>query len=71
MILKEIEEFHGMTDLYERSMHDIRTQGKTRVQITAKSTLRWLLCAQETLTVDELFEAIDVEVRLGLPICWC
>ena len=71
MVLKEIEEFHGMTDVYERSLNEIRTQSKVRVQVTAKSTLRWLLCVQETLSVDEFFEAVDVEVRLGFPIYWC
>ena len=69
-ILEEIEEFRGMTDLYERSVNEIRTQSKTRVQITAKATLRWLLCIQKTLSVNEFLEAVDVEVCLNfLYVC--
>ena len=71
MVLKEIEEFHGMKNVYERSMNEIRTGKDTRVQITAKSMLRWLLCVQETLSVDEFAEVVDVEVRLGFHTCWC
>ena len=67
-IIKDIEEFRGTTDLYERSVNEIRTQTKTRVQITAKTTLRWLLCIQETLSVDEFLEAVDVEVCLTFPL---
>ena len=46
-VLKEIDEFRGITDLYERSMNEIRTQSRARIQTTAKATLRWLLCIQE------------------------
>ena len=70
-ILEEIEEFRGMTDLYERSVNEIRTQTKSRVQITAKTALRWLLCIQETLSVNEFLEAVDVEVLLGFPSSLC
>ena len=66
-VLKEIDEFHGMTDLYERSMNEIRTQSRARVQITAKATLRWLLCVQETLKVEVFLEAVDVEVCPVFP----
>ena len=66
-VLKEIDEFHGMTDLYERSMNEIRTQSRARVQTTAKATLKWLLCVQETLRVDVFLEAVDVEVCPILP----
>ena len=71
MVLKEIEEFRGMTDLYERSVNEIRNQSKTPFQITARTTLRWLLCTQETLSVSEFLEAVDVEVCLGFPFCLC
>ena len=70
-VLKEIEEFRGMTDLYERSVNEIRTQSRTRVQITAKTALKWLLCIQETLSVHEFLEAVDVEVCLGFLLCLC
>lgn len=66
-VLKEIEEFRGMTDLYERSVNEIRTQSKSRVQITANTALRWLLCVQETLSVDEFLEAVDVEGGIEKP----
>ena len=68
-VLKEIDEFHGMTDLYERSMNEIRTQSRARVQTTAKATLKWLLCVQETLRVEVFLEAVDVEVCPGFPRC--
>ena len=67
-VLKEIEEFRGMTDLYERSVNEIRTQSKARVKLTARTTLRWLLCCQETLSVNEFLEAVDVEVCLRFPL---
>ena len=67
-VLKEIDEFRGMTDLYERSVNDIRTQSRSRVQITAKATLKWLLCMQETLSVDEFLEAVAIEVRFAFPL---
>ena len=70
-VLKEIDEFRGMTDLYERSVNDIRTQSRSRVQITAKATLRWLLCMQATLSVDEFLEAVVVEVCLGFSLFFC
>ena len=41
-VLKELDEFRGITDSYERSVNDIRTQNRARVQNTAKATLRWL-----------------------------
>lgn len=66
-ILKEIEEFRGLTGLYERSLNDIRTQSKARVRNTAKNTLRWLLCIQETLSVQEFLEAVDVEGGIEKP----
>ena len=66
-VLKEMDEFRGITDLYERSVNDIRTQSRTRVQTTAKATLRWLLCIQESLSVDEFLEAVVVEVCLSFP----
>lgn len=69
-ILKEIEDFHGTTDLYERSVNEIRTENKARVQITAKTTLRWLLCIQETLSVHEFLEVVDVEVCLRFSLRW-
>ena len=58
-----------MTDLYELSLNEIRTQRRIRDQITAKATVKWLLCTQETLRVDVLLEAVDVEVCLGFPMC--
>ena len=69
-VLQEIDEFRGMTDLYERSVNEIRTQSRARVQNTAKATLRWLLCIQKTLSVDEFLEALVVEVCLGFPLCF-
>lgn len=63
-VLKEIEEFPGPTDLYERSVNEIRTESRIRVQTTAKATLRWILCIQETLSISEFLEAVDVEVCL-------
>ena len=67
-VLQEIDEFRGMTDLYERSVNEIRTQGSARAQNTAKATLRWLLCVQKTLSVDEFLEALVVDVCLGFSL---
>ena len=63
MVLEEIENSPGITDIYERSVDEIRNSGKPRVQVTAKATLRWLLCLQEQLYTQEFLEAINIEVR--------
>ena len=68
-VLKEIDELPGMTDAYERSMNEIRTESRVRVQNTAKTALKWLLCVQETLSVEVFLETIDVEVCPGFPTC--
>ena len=68
-VLKEIDELPGMTDAYARSMNEIRTESRARVQITAKVALKWLLYVQETLSVEVFLETIDVEVCPGFPTC--
>lgn len=67
-VLQEIEEVRRLTDLYERSVNEIRTQNSARVQKTAKASLRWLLCIQATLPVGQFLEAVAVEVWLGFPL---
>ncbi|KAL6712970.1 hypothetical protein ACLMJK_009525 [Lecanora helva] len=61
MVLEEIENSPGISDIYERSVNEIRNSSKPRTQATAKAALRWLLCLQDTLYIPAFLEAVNIE----------